>query len=186
MSNGPSDFGGLSCARRPVVKLSVAKLFGPEFTGLDVEQRLSFDGDLGARYPNGAGLTALVRKISHGVHMTGLLSGRERETCARCLEPFDRVVNVAVDETFSEDVPESEALLSDVAPLVGREIDLTELAAQLLEADEPIAAVCDERCKGICAKCGQNLNVARCACVDDAVDPRLAGLARLLEERRDP
>ncbi len=185
MSNGPSYFGGLSCACRPVVKLSVARLFGPEFIGIDVAQHLKLDGDLRARYPEGVRLNAHVSKISHGVHVAGTIVGREHESCARCLEPFERDVRVAVEETYSEDVPESDAMFGDVAPLVGREIDLTELAAQLLEADEPIAAVCDESCKGMCASCGENKNISHCTCAIDAVDPRLAGLARLLQERRE-
>ena len=168
------------------MKVSVARLFGPEYSALDVDQRLRFDGDLGARYPAGVRLRAEIRKISGGMHMAGSVSGREHETCSRCLEPFERDVEIEVDETYSEDVPERDALFSDVAPLVGREIDISELTAQLLEVDEPIAAVCADTCKGMCATCGQNLNVARCNCVSDVIDPRLAGLARLLQERREP
>jgi len=185
MSIGPSDFGGLSCARRPVVKLSVARLFGPEFAAIDVDQLLRFDGDLGSRYPDGVRMIAQATKIAHGVHVEGAITGCEHETCARCLEPFERDVRVDVEETYSEDVPESDAMFGDVAPLIGRSIDLTELAAQLLEVDEPIAAVCDEACKGMCDSCGQNRNIGSCTCAEHAIDPRLAGLARSLQERRE-
>jgi uncharacterized protein len=185
MSIGPSDFGGLSCARRPLVKFSVARLFGPEFVGIGIDQRLNFVGELGLRYPAGVRMKAHVSKIAHGVHVAGTIAGREHETCARCLEPFERDVQVEVEETFSEDVPESDALFGDVAPLIGRAIELTELAAQLLEVDEPIAAVCDEACKGMCDSCGQNRNIGSCACAEHVVDPRFAGLAQRLQERRE-
>jgi uncharacterized protein len=186
MSIGPSDFGGLSCARRPFkVKFSVARLFGPEFVGIGIDQQLSFAGDLGARYPAGVRMKAHVSKIAHGVHVEGAVAGREHETCARCLEPFERDVRVEVEETYSEDVPESDAIFGDVAPLIGRAIDLTELATQILEVDEPIAPVCDEACNGLCDSCGQNRNIGSCTCAEHVVDPRLAGLARSLQERRE-
>ncbi len=100
-----------------------------------------------------------------------------------CLEEFKRPTRVAVEEAFSEDVAPNDALFSELSPLVDRSIDLDDLVTQLLEVDEPMAAVCDERCKGICPLCGSNRNVSGCECKEAIVDERLAGLARLLQER---
>jgi uncharacterized protein len=165
------------------VKISVNRLFGSDVGALDVDQSVRPAGELKERYPNGVRVRAQIRGISHGVYLEGTLEGREHEMCARCLEAFSRNVSVPLLETYSEDVPESDALFSDVTPLLNREIDLGELVTQLLEVDEPIAAVCDERCRGICHICGGNRNVTVCACSEATIDPRLAGLARLLEER---
>ena len=115
--------------------------------------------------------------------MEGFVEGVETETCARCLEEFRRPTRVEFEEAFSEDVAPNDAMFSDVSPLVGREIDLDDLVTQLLEVDEPMAAICDERCKGICPVCGSNRNISGCDCKEPIVDERLAGLARLLQER---
>jgi DUF177 domain-containing protein len=165
------------------MKISVKRLFGPDPDPIEVECGVAPGGDLKDRYPRGVTLAAVIRAITHGVFVEGTIRGRESVTCARCLEPFSRDVSIDVAEAYSEDVPESDALISDMAPLVNREIDVDELVSQMLVVDEPIAAVCDPRCAGICPICGGNRNVQSCACRDATIDPRLAGLARLLEER---
>ena len=42
--------------------------------------------------------------------------------------------------------------------------------------------LCSPDCKGLCPGCGANLNHEACRC-KKAVDPRLAKLAQLLEDR---
>ena len=41
--------------------------------------------------------------------------------------------------------------------------------------------LCSEDCKGLCPGCGVNLNHEACRCKKQ-VDPRLAALAKLLEQ----
>lgn len=165
------------------MKIPVDRLFGADVEALEVNQLLKPAGDLGRRYPDGVRLVATIRPIARGVHMAGFIEGDETETCVRCLEQFTRRTKVEVQETYSEDVRPAEAMFSDVSPLVDRAIDADDLVAQLLEVDEPLAAICDERCMGICPMCGCNRNVTACACVATEFDERLAGLARLMQER---
>jgi uncharacterized protein len=165
------------------VKIPVDRLFGTDVEALEVNQALRLSGDLGERYPEGVRVVATIAPISRGVYMEGYVEGVEIETCVRCLEPFQRPTKVAVEEAYSEDVAPTDAIFSDVSPLVDRAIDLDDLVVQLLEVDEPLAAICDERCKGICPVCGSNKNVVICSCEDTVVDERLAGLARMVKER---
>jgi DUF177 domain-containing protein len=165
------------------VKIPVDRLFGADVEAIEVNQVVRLPGDVGLRYPQGVKVVAAVSRISHGVYMEGFVEGEETETCVRCLEQFNRHTRVTVEEAFSEDVAPEDAIFSEVSPLVDRSIDLDDLVSQLLEVDEPMAAVCDERCKGICPVCGSNRNVSGCDCKESIVDERLAGLARLLQER---
>jgi uncharacterized protein len=164
------------------VKISVDRVFHPDVEAIEVAQPLRLAGDLAERYPAGVVVDAKITHIAHGVHMHGTLSGVERETCARCLESFDRPTKIAIEETFSEDVSAEEDFWAEVAPLVDRSIDLSDLASQLLEVDEPMAAICSGGCRGICPSCGVNRNLVACACEAHMVDERLAGLARLRDE----
>lgn len=164
------------------MKISVERLFGREVAVIEVDQRLRVGDELAARYPDGVHVVATVRPIQHGVYMEGHVEGREVETCARCLEPFVRETRVRIEEPFSEDVRAEDAQVSDLAPLVDRSIDLNELVEQLLEVDEPMAAVCSEACRGICQRCGANRNREQCSCRDDEIDPRFAGLTKFLQE----
>ena len=165
------------------MKIPVDRLFGNDVEAIEVDQVVRPPGDVGVRYPDGVRVVATIGRITHGVYMEGHVEGVEAETCVRCLEEFKRPTNVEIEEAFSEDVEPRDALFSDVTPLVDRRIDLDDLVAQLLEVDEPMAAVCDERCKGICPVCGGNRNVVDCDCKESIVDERLAGLSRLIQER---
>jgi uncharacterized protein len=164
------------------MKISVERLFHPDVEAIEVDQVVGPSGELASRYIDGVRLMAKITHITHGVFMQGSIEGRERETCARCLESFDRTTKIEVAETFSEDVGKDEDFYSNVAPLVDRTIDLTDLVSQLLEVDEPMAALCSPGCLGICPSCGVNRNKKACACVHTQPDPRLAGLALLRDE----
>lgn len=164
------------------MKISVDRLFHPDVEAIELDQPVRLSGDLALRYPDGVHVSARITPIAHGVHMHGTLTGTERETCVRCLEPYSRPAEIDVEETFSEDVGREQDFYADVAPLVDRSIDLSDLVSQLLEVDEPLAAICSQSCLGICAVCGANRNVVRCSCETHPVDARLAGLARLRDE----
>jgi uncharacterized protein len=167
------------------VKISVDRLFGVDVEAIEVDQVLRLPGDLGSRYPDGVRVVANIKPMSHGVYMEGCLDGVEFETCVRCLEEFRRPAHVIIEEAFSEDVAPADAIFSEVSALVDRSVDLDDLVVQLLEVDEPLAAICDERCKGICPVCGSNRNVTGCTCEERIVDERLAGLAKLMTEREN-
>jgi DUF177 domain-containing protein len=169
------------CAGIPV-KISVEHLFGPDVEVIEVDQHLRLGDDLATAYPDGVRVVASVRRIQHGVYMEGEITGREAETCVRCLEPFVRDARVEIAEAFSEDVRPQDAQFADLAPLVDRTIDVNELVEQLLEVDEPIAAVCMQDCAGICPHCGVNRNRERCNCHEEQIDERLAGLAKFIQE----
>ncbi|MDQ6779552.1 MAG: DUF177 domain-containing protein [Candidatus Eremiobacteraeota bacterium] len=164
------------------MKISVERLFHPDVDAIEIDSPVRFQGELAERYPAGVRVAGQITRIAHGVHLRGQVQGDERETCARCLEIFWRRADVEFDETFSEDVAAADELFSDVAPLVGRSIDLAHLVSQVLEVDEPLAAICAQNCRGICPHCGANRNLAHCACHEGVIDERLAGLAALRDE----
>jgi uncharacterized protein len=47
----------------------------------------------------------------------------------------------------------------------------------------PTQVLCRDDCKGLCAKCGANLNLADCDCEDKEIDPRWAELKRLANSK---
>ena len=72
-----------------------------------------------------------------------------RCTCARCLEDFtDRVETGAV---FTYRVQPTDV------------VDITDDVRQEVILAYPMVPVCKPDCKGLCAACGQNLNLAACA-----------------------
>jgi uncharacterized protein len=60
-------------------------------------------------------------------------------------------------------------------------LNLDELVEEDVNLALPSKYLCDEDCKGLCMKCGKNLNDGQCNCKKD-VDPRFAALLSLLDE----
>ncbi len=60
-------------------------------------------------------------------------------------------------------------------------LDLDELVYSEVILSLPTKHLCKEDCKGICLKCGKNLNEGSCNCEVKEIDPRLAKLAELLD-----
>jgi uncharacterized protein len=52
----------------------------------------------------------------------------------------------------------------DITYLAGDHIDLQEVLREQLQLQVPFQPLCQDECKGICANCGADLNVGRCAC----------------------
>jgi uncharacterized protein len=106
--------------------------------------------------------------------------------CVRCLQPVERPVSVDFEvvyvdpEHFADDKEREVAgddLETDV--LAGESIDLKEVIREQILLDLPIQVFCSEDCKGLCEKCGGNLNLVTCNCQADEVDPRWSALKNL-------
>lgn len=106
-------------------------------------------------------------------------------TCGRCLRAYDEQLAARFEEGFHPTdavaVPAGDRRheLADrdfLNVLAGTEIDVTEVVRQHLLMALPIVPVCREDCRGLCSKCGADLNVSACTCAEEAVDPRLAAL----------
>ena len=62
------------------------------------------------------------------------------------------------------------------------QVDAGELAREAFILGMDTKTRCSEDCKGLCPRCGADLNVGPCSCKKE-VDPRLAVLAKLLENK---
>ena len=72
----------------------------------------------------------------------------------------------------------------DILLLDGTELDLDEAVSTAFILAMDTKNLCSDDCKGLCAKCGADLNLGPCGCGPD-VDPRLAALAQLLDKEAE-
>ena len=79
---------------------------------------------------------------------------------------------------------EEEDLRDDVYLVESDVVELDDILIPELILDMEMAVVCDEDCKGLCPKCGCNLNQGECGCVVKEVDPRLAVLQKFLDSTK--
>lgn len=103
------------------------------------------------------------------------------ESCARCLKEFENKItakfNAIIVDALDEDyeAEDMQILIKDSF------VDLEESIKQLVYLSMPMKALCKSSCKGICSKCGINLNTDKCECNDFVIDPRLEKLKTLLK-----
>lgn len=107
--------------------------------------------------------------------------------CGRCLEPVKLSLDVEFREGFRPGrEPANQASDDDdkiVTYFEGESIDLTPSVVENLILAIPMKPLCQPDCRGICPKCGQDLNLGRCNCPVEIGDPRLAVLADLLKPK---
>lgn len=100
--------------------------------------------------------------------------------CDRCGKEFSREKVVALDMLLADEL-EQEDSEDEIFLLEGNELDLDELVTTAFVLAMDTKNLCSEDCKGLCAKCGADLNLGPCGCRPE-VDPRLAALAQLLDK----
>ncbi len=126
-------------------------------------------------------------RTDRGIWVFGAAKVSYDAECARCLVPFTSWVDTEVDEEYlpSIDIASGGRIRYEEQDEDSfridehHEIDLTEAMRQYTLAAMPLAPVCGEDCRGLCARCGTSLNENACACEREP-DPRLAPLRELL------
>jgi uncharacterized protein len=104
--------------------------------------------------------------------------------CRRCLQ----VVHTSLDEDltlyYRAGLTEVEAQAEEVyaMPSRGELLDLSAAIRENVLLSVPQFALCEEECRGLCPRCGTNLNQFSCDCVEEDEDPRWAALKRLRSE----
>ena len=110
------------------------------------------------------------------------MSGRGNVTlsvpCDRCLEPVEISVDVEIDEQIAI---ENAALSGEEIPVFvsGNTMDTETAVMESIFSNYPAKILCSEDCKGLCLKCGKNLNEGECGCDRFVPDPRMAALGEL-------
>ncbi len=104
-----------------------------------------------------------------------------RSMCARCLAEVSGTFDVAI----TKDVAVKELLQEEeqdrYAVIENRRLDLGQVLTEELLVSFPSKHLCRPDCKGLCQRCGKDLNEGPCACPEREIDPRLAVLRKLLE-----
>ena len=122
--------------------------------------------------------------VVEGILVTGKVAADTSLECARCLKGFEGEVTLEVCELFV--APGHEAAADDDSYRVqGTDIDLEPMVRDALVLALPLNPLCEEGCKGMCARCGRELTDARCDCEEEELDPRWAELAQLKERLKE-
>lgn len=133
---------------------------------------VSLDGPLAVH------LTA--QQAGPDVVVRGTLTGRAALGCRRCLRPVQVGIDEEVTFLYRSGIGAVEAEREEVyaLPERSRTLDLTGAVREHVVLVVPQYAICDEACRGLCPRCGTDLNRDACACTDETTDTRWAALRR--------
>jgi uncharacterized protein len=152
-----------------------------EAAGLPLLSELSRKEEI--RFVNPIQVRIVATLAGETVSIEGEIHTEVSLRCGRCLTPFHlsvrsefAVTAVEALAKSSADAPGSEIELAademDVLFYSGDSIDLREEIAQQLVMALPFNPLCKETCKGLCNRCGANLNRSTCPCkTEDAGNP---------------
>lgn len=114
----------------------------------------------------------------------GTLAAEIATECRRCLTPVRVPVAAEIGALFSEDAEASDD--PDSYPLSPHavEVDVRPAVREELALAAPAYVLCREDCRGLCPRCGKDLNAGPCGC-DPAPDPRWRALADLKSKLRE-
>ncbi len=122
-----------------------------------------------------------VRNTAGVMTMVGSIRTRIHGTCDRCAENFDREIDFPLDVVLVTELADEDHEDEWVFPLEGDSADLDDIVRTVFVLNLDSKLLCKEDCKGLCCRCGKNLNSGPCSCQKE-LDPRFAALKQLLEK----
>ena len=107
--------------------------------------------------------------------------------CDRCLQEVSVALHLAIDRKFYLEEPETEeeADGEDMDCIKESALDVDQLIYDEILVNWPMKVLCREDCKGICKKCGKNLNEGTCACDQAEPDPRMAAFQDVFNQFKE-
>lgn len=96
-------------------------------------------------------IRAEVSKITNAVTVNLSLNGSIHLICSRCLREFNVALKKILRLNYQVD---------RTNPIINLDQDIKEE----IILDYPIKPLCNPDCKGLCPKCGKNLNEGGCSC----------------------
>ncbi len=131
-------------------------------------------GDMDLATPDGIAYDLVLSNTGEAFTLTGSISARAETQCARCLEPAVLEVKGEVAGYYFADAQaDTEGLESDEFSYVADDgsIDISDALLAALCFATPFVALCKDDCKGLCPRCGANLNEDPAHTHDDEPDP---------------
>lgn len=105
--------------------------------------------------------------------------------CDRCLKEVPVKVRIAIDREHPLEESESQEREEEGGFLTGTELDVDSLVYHEILINRPVKVLCSEDCKGICRKCGTNLNDKTCSCDQRELDPRMAAFQDVFQQYKE-
>ncbi len=141
--------------------LDLTDLFRSEDFTVDFDREISLEEiDLSKEFEIPVNIKGTVKNSLGIISFKAQIKGIHKCICARCAEDIKLLIESKIDTliTLSESKDDSVSIENGT-------VDLAKTAYDALSLEIPMVVLCDESCKGLCPKCGINLNNHQCNCV---------------------
>jgi uncharacterized protein len=128
-----------------------------------------------------------IQKAEEEYFIQGRTFTRVGLECARCLREYAAELIGQTDFIVCSDQrPETDRRVRDDEEYVyfhgsDLRVDVFEPVRQSVLLEVPLMPLCEEDCKGLCPRCGANLNETACRCAPPETDSRWEGLKGFLK-----
>ena len=165
--------------------LDLSKIIGcpgavvPFETSLDLHT-MTFGGSCPVTEPVIA--AGQVRNTAGVLEMTGIVKTTLHGVCDRCAAEFTRKLTVPAHAVLTTELENEDEADEWTFLLENDCADLDEILTTAFVLNMDSKLLCKPDCKGLCFRCGRNLNDGPCDCRRET-DPRLAVLGQLLKDK---
>ncbi len=162
--------------------IDLRKIFVNDNSSLPIEYELDMSS---VEFSGGFPLKKPVKfsgKVFNKASLVGLqavISYEFDAPCDRCGTSTRREHRIKLDKVLAPSIEGEESDSIILTP--DMKLDLDELISGEVIVSVPMKHLCRDDCRGICPRCGKNLNEGECDCPKKEIDPRLSALAELLD-----
>lgn len=139
-----------------------------DVNNLPLGEQLNFNckSDLdinGSDVPAKVDVRGIISRTKEGYILNGSIDAVLSLNCDLCLDNFTVALDIKLDEIFvSDTIPADND--KEYWSFSDKIIDLKPAVVANILLNMPMRAVCSDNCKGLCPKCGHNLNKGDCGC----------------------
>mgnify|MGYP000894070575 CR=1 FL=1 len=138
-------------------------------TGRNYEFDIKDMDDIGLKILETVHFSGTLFKSDEDIRMLANVKTCLEMECTRCLALFPYKINSDVElfyRPYRACCDRQEHTLEELGVLhySDNTIDITSVSRDTVILEIPMRVLCNEDCKGLCVKCGQNLNLKDCGC----------------------
>ncbi len=164
-----------------MIKIKVSNLANGRYD-FDFEGKVS-DLEISEPYVGNFNSNVSLNKFDNQIVLDSETGITANLVCDRCAKEFQVVIKSKLKMVylFRVNFDESESEREEVVYIhPGTDkIDLDKDIRDYALLAVPMKQLCSDDCKGLCLKCGKNLNEGLCDCTEEIIDPRWEAIQKL-------